>query len=60
MGVIPSIVMTYVVIELVTEYHDWSCSIIFLYVSTQLFFLIKLTQLGTLLQLDLISFCLDT
>ena len=60
MGVIPSIVMTYVVIELVTEYHDWSCSITCFYVLDQLVSLIELTQLGPLLQLDLISFCLDT
>ena len=42
-GVTPSVVMPYVVIELVTECHTWSCSIRCFYVLTQFVSLIDLT-----------------
>ena len=36
LGVVSSVLLPYVLIELVTECHNWSCSITCSYVSTQL------------------------
>ena len=52
----PSVVMPYIVIEIVTECNDWSCSIPILYVLNQLVSLVESTYLGLLLQQDIISF----
>ena len=60
MGVITYVTMTSIVIELVTECNDWSCSVTCFYVSSGLVYFIDSTYSGPVLRLDIISLYLET
>ena len=55
-GCTPFVTNPYVVIELVTECHDWSYSVTCFYILTSPISLIEVAQLGPVLKLGLLIF----